>query len=49
MLDQVIMDWTDNRVSGDARGPLDPEVSQDLQVSDRKVMKPTMELICKFK
>lgn len=42
--DQVIMDWMDNQVSGAVRGLLDPEASQDLQASVRKVTKPVMEL-----
>lgn len=49
MFDQVIMDWTDNQVSGAARGLLDPEASQDLQASDRKVTKPAMELYLVYK
>lgn len=49
MFDQVIMDWTDNQVSGAARGLLDPEASQDLQALDRKVTKPVMELYLVYK
>lgn len=43
MFDQVIMDWTGSQVSGVVMGLLGPEVSQDLQPSDRKVTEPSME------